>query len=94
MKNQGETQMKNVIKDLAKNYNLTQKLAGEVVEAVVQGILNEILASGKLRINDLGTFVIKTSTAHIGRNPKTGEEISIPSKKSVRFTPTKALKNL
>jgi DNA-binding protein HU-beta len=86
--------MKNVIKDLATNYNLTQKLAGEVVEAVVQGILNEILASGKLRITDLGTFVVKTSTARVGRNPKTGEELNIPSKKSVRFTPTKALKDI
>ena len=86
--------MKNVVKQLATDYNLTQKLAGEVVVAVVDGLVKEILSSEKLRVSGLGTFSVKESKAREGRNPATGEKIQIPAKKSVKFAPTKELKNL
>lgn len=86
--------MKNVIDTLAVEYNLTKKLAKEVVEAVVEGIRAEILTTEKLKVNGLGTFSIKESKERKGRNPKTGEEITIPAKKGVAFKAEKILRNL
>ena len=46
----------------------------------------------KLVLPGLGKIQVRTSKPRIGRNPMTGEEIKIPARRKVRFTPLKALK--
>lgn len=59
-----------------------------VIEAYLNCIKDE-LANGKpVRIKDLGTFTPKTAKAHKARNPKTGEEIEVPEKKTIKFKPS------
>jgi DNA-binding protein HU-beta len=40
----------------------------------------------------LGIFRKRRTTARLGRNPATGEQIKIPARTWLRFTPAKALK--
>ncbi|MCC6933164.1 MAG: HU family DNA-binding protein [Deltaproteobacteria bacterium] len=47
----------------------------------------------KLMLPGLGKIQVRTSKARMGRNPMTGEEIRIPARRKVRFTPLKALKD-
>lgn len=86
--------MKNVIDQLSTDYNLTKKLAKEVIEAVVEGFKIEVFNSGKLKVGGLGTFSIKDVSERKGRNPKTGAEITIPAKKTLAFKAEKSLRYL
>ena len=58
------------------------------------GMVQAALKKGyKLVLPGLGKLQVRTTKARMGRNPMTGEEIRIPSRKKVRFTPLKALKD-
>jgi len=45
-------------------------------------------------LRGFGVFVVKPRKRGVGRNPRTGEEVAIPSGKTIRFKPGKELKEL
>ena len=67
------------------------------VEAVVAATLDaitEALRSGdKVQLIGFGTFEVKESAEREGRNPATGETITIPACKKPSFSASKALKD-
>jgi nucleoid DNA-binding protein len=66
--------------------------AKELTEDLAQ-LIKETLRKGyKIPFLGLGKMYVRQSKARTGKNPQTGEEIQIPAKKRVRFTPAKALK--
>jgi nucleoid DNA-binding protein len=85
--------MKNVINYVAETFDLTKKIAGEIVDAVVGSIIKEIKETEKLRISGLGTFTVKQKAARKARNPKTGEAIDVPAKNVVAYKMSKDLKD-
>jgi len=57
-------------------------------------LMSEALASGdKVTVPSFGTFQISERAARQGRNPSTGEPMTIKASKSVRFKPSKNLKD-
>jgi len=84
--------MKQVIEKIATDFNVTKKVAKELVESVVEGLVNSIKTEDKVRANGLGTFSRKEKPARKARNPKTGETIDVPAKTVVKFTVAKDLK--
>jgi DNA-binding protein HU-beta len=57
-------------------------------------ILSQSLASGeKVTVPNFGTFQVSERPARAGRNPATGEPITISASKSVRFKVSKTLKD-
>jgi len=68
--------------------------AAEVVEAVLE-VLKETLCQGeKVQIVGLGSFQTRKKHERMGRNPKTGEEITIPSRRVLTFKASRILKEL
>jgi nucleoid DNA-binding protein len=63
-----------------------------VLAALPEIIRDGVLATGKVRIHDLGTFTLRQRAARQGRNPHTGEAVAIPPKKFVKFVPASAFK--
>ncbi|MBV8521591.1 MAG: HU family DNA-binding protein [Acetobacteraceae bacterium] len=64
----------------------------QVIEAAF-GAITQALASGEeVRLAGLGVFDITERGERQGRNPQTGEAITIPAAKTVRFRPGKGLK--
>ncbi len=56
-------------------------------------MIQQSLKSGyKLNLPGLGKMQVRKTKARMGRNPMTQEQIMIPAKRKVAFTPTKALK--
>ncbi len=55
--------------------------------------MKELKKEGALRLAGLGIFRKRKTKARIGRNPATGEQIKIPARTRLRFTPAKALKD-
>jgi len=71
---------------------LTRQQARQVVEAVF-GAITESLGEGEtIRVPGFGSFSVSERAARKGRNPATGESITIKASKSVRFKPSRELK--
>lgn len=69
--------------------------AERAINAVLDGIRKGLLdkkGDGKVQIVGFGTFAVKKRAARKGRNPKTGEPMTIKASKTVSFRPGKELK--
>lgn len=74
------------------NTELSKKDAETAINAFID-IVGDALAHGdKVQLVGFGTFEVVERAARKGRNPKTSEEIMIPSSKCPKFKPSKILK--
>ena len=78
---------------VAQATELNQAAAGHAVKAVVNAILDALLAGDAVRVSGLGIFNVMARPAREGRNPQTGETIQIGASKAVRFHAGKAVKD-
>ena len=79
------------IKDKAK---LSRKDAEKVIDTFFDAV-KETLSKGKrVEIRGFGSFTVKSYKPYIGRNPKTGVQINVPSKKLPFFKVGKELKEM
>jgi integration host factor subunit alpha len=71
---------------------LTKKDSAEIMESVFS-IMKETLVSGEdLKISGFGKFVVKKKADRRGRNPVTGEEMTIVARRILTFKPSPLLK--
>lgn len=82
-----------LIEKIAQATELNQAAAGHAVKAVVNAILDALLAGDAVRVSGLGIFNVAARPAREGRNPQTGETIQIAASKAVRFHAGKAVKD-
>ena len=78
---------------VADGTELSRAKAGEVVDAVFGAISGALKNKEEVRLVGFGTFVAAVRKASTGRNPRTGEEMSIPESTTVRFKAGKGLKD-
>ncbi len=77
---------------VAMKADVTQKLAAEVINAFTDTI-TETLANGeKVVVTGFGTFEVRTRVERKGKNPRTGEVITVPEQKTPAFRAGKLLK--
>ncbi len=81
-----------LIEVVAKKANLTNKAARDGVQAVINSIRDALKRGEKVVITGFGTFSVRKRVERVGRNPKTGEKITIAARKAPGFTPGKTLK--
>ncbi len=72
---------------------LTKKAAGEALDAAIDAIAKALRKGDRVQIPGLGSFSVGKRAARKGRNPKTGETITIKASKNVRFRAGKELKD-
>ena len=65
--------------------------ATKAVDAIFTTIADKLAAGENVTVSGFGTFSVKDRAEREGRNPATGEIISIPSKKTVSFRAGKVL---
>jgi DNA-binding protein HU-beta len=82
-----------LIEKVARATELNQRAAGQAVKAVVDAILDSLVAGEAVRVSGLGTFNVAARPARQGRNPQSGQKIKIAASKAVRFHPGKAVKD-
>lgn len=70
----------------------SKRAAGEAVDAVLAALAKGIKANKPVQLIGFGTFKVAKRAARTGRNPKTGEPMKIKASKTVRFSPSSALK--
>jgi DNA-binding protein HU-beta len=72
---------------------VTLKDTAVFVDATIKTIQDAVVNGDKVQIVGFGTFETATRAARVGRNPQTGENISIPESKSPKFKAGKAFKD-
>lgn len=83
---------KDLIELVAKKANLTNKAARESVQTLLNAVRDSLKRGEKVVITGFGTFSVRKRAERPGRNPKTGEKITIQARKAPGFTPGKTLK--
>lgn len=72
---------------------LTKADAAKAVDGVFDAITDALKTGDEVRLIGFGTFVVSDRAASEGRNPRTGEKITIPASKQPKFKPGKGLKD-
>ena len=81
-----------LIEQLSLKKDISNKKAEDVVNIVFNSLTEAMSAGERVEIRGLGSFVIKDYNAYTGRNPKTGEPITVSPKKLPFFKVGKELK--
>jgi DNA-binding protein HU-beta len=66
--------------------------ARNVVDTMLETVSDELARGGEVALAGFGKFSVSHRAARQGRNPATGQTISIPASKAARFSAASALK--
>lgn len=84
---------KNELADaVAKRTGMQAGEARQAIEAALEAVSSELAAGGEVSLAGFGKFSVSKRAARQGRNPATGETISIAASNSAKFSPASALK--
>ena len=79
---------------IAEKSELTKVDAEKALKAFIDTVTDELKNGGKVQLVGFGTFEVTERAERNGRNPKTGEAITIHASKSPKFKAGKALKDI
>ena len=81
-----------LLKDLSKNYpNFLKKDLEKFTNIILSEIKNTLKKGERVELRGFGIFSTKIQKARISRNPKTGEKVNTPEKKTIHFKMAKDL---
>lgn len=83
-----------LVDEVARTVQLTKKQAEVIVNVVFDSIVESLRAGEKIELRGFGSFRLRSRKSRLGRNPKTGERVEVPSKRIPYFKPGKELKEL
>ena len=83
-----------LVEEVARTTQLTKKHAELIVNTVFESIVDSLRDGDKIELRGFGSFRIRRRGPRIGRNPKTGAKVQVPSKRIPYFKPGKELKEL
>ncbi len=81
-----------LITELAGKNSLTEKQATDIVNLMFDGFTNELKNGGGIEIRGFGSFTVREYGTYHGRNPKTGNAVSVKPKRLPFFKVGKELK--
>ena len=79
---------KDLSDQIYKNVGFSKNLSLKIVDDFFESIILAIIKSNKIKISSFGTFSILNKKERMGRNPKTGVQAKIFSRKVVKFKPS------
>lgn len=77
---------------IAEQANISKKDAEAAMNAFIHTVISEVADGRKIQLIGFGTFEASERAAREGRNPQTGEAITIPASVVPKFKPGKAFK--
>ena len=77
---------------LANDAKVTQKVAEEVLKALTNAVSETLQKGEKVVVTGFGTFEVRHRVARQGKNPRTGQPITVPAQNTPAFRAGKLLK--
>ncbi len=84
---------KDIVMKVSNETNLTQIDVKKIVQRTLDVILESLERGETVELRNFGVFKVKSRRGRLGRNPRTGQEVSVPEKKVVVFKPGLVIKN-
>lgn len=82
-----------LIDAVAAGADISKAAAGRALDAMIEAVTNALKNGDQVNLVGFGTFVVRERAARSGRNPRTGETITIKAAKNPSFKAGKALKD-
>ena len=82
-----------LVADIAAKANLTKAAAERSLNVLLEAVQQTLVKGDKMTIAGFGTFAVEQRKERKGRNPRTGDEITIKASRVVKFRPGKTLKD-
>src|SRR5688500_20204102 len=73
---------------------MTRKDSEVIVESIFESVVRSLRAGDKIEIRGYGSFRTRQRQPRVGRNPKTGTRVEVPSKRIPYLKPSKEQKDL
>lgn len=77
---------------ISQRLNLSKREAVSYVECVLETLKSTLETGENIKITGFGNFVVKQKADRRGRNPQTGEDITIKARKILTFKPSAILR--
>lgn len=72
---------------------LSRNESAQLVESVLNHMSDALVTGETVKISSFGTFSVRSKSARVGRNPKTGDEAPIPARRVMTFRPSHLMKD-
>ena len=82
-----------LIAAVAEKAEISKKDAEKAIKAFTDAVAEELVNGGKVQLVGFGTFEVAERAAREGRNPKSGETMTIAASKTPKFKAGKAFKD-
>lgn len=80
---------KDIVRTISEEVGLTQQQTKEIVQKTFDAIVESLVRDQRIELRNFGVFEVKPRAARKARNPRTGEQVEVPSKHVVTFKPGK-----
>ena len=81
-----------IIERIYSNSLFSKREAGQLLEALLEVLKEELCTKDKVKIEGLGQFVVKKKSSRMGRNPQSGKPMKLRARKVITFKPSNILK--
>ncbi len=82
-----------LISQTAEGASLTRAQATKAVETMLEAVKKALSKGQTVAITGFGTFSVTRRSERLCRNPKTGQQVSVPASRTPRFRPSKIFKD-
>jgi len=85
---------KELAESIAERMGFSQSSCSDIVDNFLAVMKQQLLAGGSIKLVHFGTFSLRDKSPRKGRNPRTGDAITIRKRQTVSFRPSKQLREL
>ena len=78
-------------KELAEKFNLQPSQSEQILDTIIEHMTDVLENDGRIEIRGFGSFFTKSYGSYEGRNPRTGDKVTVQSKKLPHFRPSREL---
>lgn len=82
-----------IVENVYEKVGFSKKEVAKIVETIFDIIKQNLEKEDKIKISGFGNFVIRKKRARRGRNPQTGDDIEISSRRILTFKPSQVLRS-
>ncbi|MDP4840836.1 MAG: integration host factor subunit alpha [Alphaproteobacteria bacterium] len=87
------TLTRNEISDkLSKENGVPKQQASNILDTALNEMIESLAKEGELKLSAFGSFSVRQKRDRVGRNPKTGVEVTITPRKAISFKASSNLK--
>ncbi len=81
-----------IVQNIYENLGYSKKDSAAIVDSLFEIIKSSLADGENIKISGFGNFIVKEKNPRRGRNPQTGEEISISARKVLTFKASQVLR--